>query len=231
MMTLGLGSCTGTTRSASKKNGEWRRATLDTPQLLARCFYGPRAVTDALVAEMEDVAVPARRWTRLGNGMISLRIENGRGRRLPAVECGGHLVVIGDAGQPWRLWVKNETDVPLEVLPIVDGLDLESGEPGDLARRGRVLPPRQKTVFTAMAGPEGKAAPLTFREVADTQALHRVSSTGTAGSVVVAVFLPAGKDSFDSRPLLERRLPPLHGGPGAVPARRYEPMLLPYQYR
>ncbi len=227
---LFLASCAGAPRS-SGGNGGWKRSIEDTPQLLARCFYGPREVTDALVTEMEDVAVPARRWARFGNGMISLRVENGQGRMLPALECGGHLVVVGDAGQSWRLWVSNETDVPIEVLPMVDGLDLESGGPADLARSGRVLPPRQKTVFTTMAGEGGKAAPLTFREVADTQALHRITPTGTAGSVVVAVFLPAGRDSFDSRPLLERRLPPLHSGGGTTPRRRYEPMLLPYQYR
>ncbi len=225
-----LGACTHT-KPVIVATDEWQRATPKTPQMLARCFYGPRALTDALVLEMQDTALPARRWTRIGNGMISLRVENDRGRRLPALQCGGYLVVSGDPGQAWQLIVQNETDVPVEILPSVDGLDLETGEAADLQRRGRIVPPREKTVFTTMAGEEGKAVPLTFREVPDTSALHRLTPTGTLGMVGVAVFLPEGRDSFDSRPLLERRQPALHGGPGAIPLRRYEPMLLPYQYR
>ena len=233
---LGLSVAAGLTACAATKPvalapDSWERATPKTPQMLARLFYGPRSITDALLLEMQDVALPARRWTRCGNGMISLRAENDRGRRLPALQCGGQLVVVGEPGTAWRLWVRNETDVPIEVLPSVDGLDLETGKPADLALRGRLLGPRESVAFASMAGAAGKETPLTFREVKDTSALYRMTTTGTLGMVVVAVFLPKDVDSFDSQPLLQRRLPSLHGGPGALPNRRYQPMLLPYQYR
>lgn len=219
------------TQTARLTADDWQRATPNTPQLIARSFYGPRSITDALILEMQDAALSARRWTRFGNGMVSLRFENDRGRRLPAVQCGGHLVVTGEPGQAWRLLVKNETDVPIEVLPSVDGIDLETGEVADLRRRGRLLAPRETTLFTSIADAEGRAVPLAFREISDTSALHRITPTGTLGSVIVCVFLPDGKDSFFTRPLLERRLPDLPGALGTIPRRRYEPMLLPYQYR
>ncbi len=225
-------SCATSPSSARRyETQEWSRATPRTPQLLARSFYGPQEVTATLVEELEDVARPARSMTRMGNGMISIRLQDERGRRLPAVECGGHLIVLGAAGQACQLVVKNETDVPVEILPSMDGLDLETGAPTDLERRGRIVPPRDKTVFATISGGDGKAEPLRFREVADTGALYRTSPGGTLGSIAVAVFLPKGANSFESRPSLERRKPALPGTPGALPQRRYEPMLLPYQYR
>jgi hypothetical protein len=206
-------------------SGEWQRTMGATPQLVGTCFYGPKGVSEALLLEMEDVVRPVRRVMRIGNGALSMGLTDERGRKLKAVECGGYLVVQAEAGQSYQLVVENESDVPWEVLPSVDGLDLESGEPADLTRRGRVVPPRGKTVFTSMRGEDGKAVPLRFRQVADTSARYRTNSTGTLGSVVVAGFLGAGTESFDTRPLLTRRRT------GGFPERRYEPMLLPYQYR
>lgn len=230
LFVLGLSAC-ASSKPVPLAPDTWQRATPRTPQLVARVFYGPHAISDALVLEMQDVALPAPRWTRCGNGMISLRAETDRGRRLPALQCGGQLVLMGEPGTAWRLQVRNETDVPIEVLPSVDGLDLETGAPADLSKRGRLLGPRETVVLASMAGQDGKAVPLAFREVRDTSALYRLTPTGTLGSVVVSVFLAKDSDSFDSQPLLQRRLPSLHGGPGALPNRRYQPMLLPYQYR
>ncbi len=235
MLLLALVSCDTPARPRAQTKvptaAEWQRSTPETAQLLARSFYGPRGVTDQIVMELGDVVVPARRRTRFGNGMISLSFLDARGGRLPAVECGGHLVVEGNPGQPWQLLVENETDIPLEILPSADGLDLETGAPSDLSRRGRIVPPRGETTFSTRAGAEGRAEPLTFSAIVDAGAIHRVHTGGTHGSIVVAVFMQPGQDSFDSRPLLERRQSTLHSQPGSVPMRRYQPMLLPYQYQ
>lgn len=210
---------------------EWRRSQKDAPHLLARVFYGGPETVQAMLTELEDVARPVRRWSRQGNGAVSVRLENERGRPLRMAECGGHLLVEARPGQAYALRVRNETDVIIEVLPMVDGLDLETGKESDLTRKGRRVAPRKNTVFAVRAGPDGKGSPLRFLEDQGLDALHRVSPTGTAGSIVIAVFLGEGADSFDSRSARERRRPGVFPQPGSFPERRYEPMLLPYQYR
>lgn len=204
----------------------WVRQVEARPQQVMRCYYGPPEGVKAMIEELQDVARPVRGMVRLVNGAVALGFQNERGRWLRAFECGGMLLVEGAEGQSYRLVVENKTDVILEVLPSVDGLDLQSGEALELKQRGRMVPPRGKTVFDAISGADGKAEKLKFRAVKGTQALYQISSTGTLGAVQVAVFLGQGTDTFDARPPLARR-----NRARSFPDRQFEPMLLPYQYR
>jgi hypothetical protein len=119
----------------------------------------------------------------------------------------------------------------MEVLPFVDGLDLETSLEGDLKRRGRLLGPRQETVFGSRVDEAGREELLRFRATGGPMALHRTSATGVVGSVFVAVFHGRGDDSFDDLPARERLRPSAIGGLQTFPQRRYAPMRLPYQYR
>jgi hypothetical protein len=226
-----LSSCVVSPLTKKPVAKAWQRASSEAPHLLVRAFYGKPEIAEAMMRELEDVARPVRRWARQGNGAVSVRFVNERGRALRVAECGGQLIVEGQPGQAYALKVRNETDVTIEVLPMVDGLDLETGEAADLARAGRRVAPRKETVFAVRAGADGKGEALRFREVNGPEALRRTAPTGTLGSVVVAVFLGEGTDSFDDRPALQRRRPGTFPQPGSFPQRRYEPMLLPYQYR
>lgn len=235
---LGLAVClmascvvSPTPREAAAKAG-WERATGGTPHQVIRAFYGKWEVVELLLKESGDPARAVRRWARTGNGAISVRFVDEKGRGLKVVECGGQLIVEGQPGQAYAVRVRNETDVPVEILPLVDGLDLETGEDGDLGRPGRRLGPREETVFGARAGTEkGKAEVLRFRDTTGPEPLFRTSPTGTEGSVVLAVFLGKGADSFDDRPMLKRRRTVGVAPAGGMQMGRFEPMLLPYQYQ
>jgi len=205
---------------------EWVRQVEARPQLVARCYYGPPEVIRTMIEELQDVARPVRGLTRFGNGAVAVGFKDERGRWMQAVECGGMLLVEGMEGQAFQLVVENKTDVILELLPSVDGLDLDTGAPLELTSRGRLVPPRARVLFGLINGPEGKAEPLRFRAVSGPQALYQISTTGTLGAVQVAIFLGAGTDTFDSRPPLARR-----NHARTFPQRRHEPILLPYQYR
>jgi len=163
--------------------------------------------------------------------VVSVRFVDERGRGLRTVEGGGRLIVEGRPGQVYAIQVRNETDVIVEILPMVDGLDLEKGLGAGLEMAGRRVGPRQETVFGTRASADGKGESLRFGEGAGPVAVHRESLTGTDGSVVIAVFLGKGVDSFADRPARERLRANAFGEPGAFPQRRYEPMRLPYQYR
>lgn len=204
----------------------WTRQVDERPQQVLRCYYGPPDVIRAMIEELEDVAVPVRGLSRFGNGAVAAGFKNERGQWLRGVECGGMLLVEGSEGQVYQLVVENKTDVALELLPSVDGLDLESGEVLELKSRGRVVPPRGTTQFSFINGADGKAEPLRFRSITGPQAIHQISSTGTLGVVQVAVFQAQGTDTFESRPPSARRI---HGR--TFPQRHHEPLLLPYQYR
>jgi hypothetical protein len=204
----------------------WVRQVEARPQQVARCYYGPAEVIRTMIEELEDVAQPVRGLSRFGNGAVAVGFKDERGRWMPAVECGGVLLVEGTEGQAFQLVVENKTDVILELLPSVDGLELETGAPLALTSRGRLVPPRGKVSFGQIQGAEGKAELLRFRAVSGPQALYQISTTGTLGAVQVAVFVGAGSDTFDARPPLARR-----NRTRTFPQTHHEPLLLPYQYR
>jgi hypothetical protein len=213
------------------KGEVWQRTDVGTPQLLVRAFYGTPEEVQALLAELGDVVRPVRRWARQGNGAVSMRFVDERGQALRTVESGGHLIVEGQPGQAYAIRVRNETDVILEVLPMVDGLDLESGLAADLGKAGKRVGPRKEVVFGSRGTEGGKAEALRFRKNEGAAALHRWSPTGTAGSVLVAVFVGQGDDSFDDMPARERQRAVAVGNQGTFPQPSAEPMRLPYQYR
>lgn len=204
----------------------WVRQVEARPQQVLRCYYGPPEVIRMMIDELGDVAVPVRGLSRFGNGAVAAGFKDERGRWLRGVECGGVLLVEGTEDQVYRLVVENRTDSLLELLPSVDGLDLESGMALDLNTPGRQVPPRATTLFSFINGPDVKAGPLKFRAISGPQAIHQISSKGTLGSVQVAVFLAEGADTFQARPPLARR-----NKARTFPQRHHEPLLLPYQYR
>lgn len=226
-----LSSCVVQAPSKRFSGESWQRTDGETPQMLVRVFYGTPEKVGAILEELGDVARPVRRWARQGNGAVSIRFVDERGRTLRTVESGGQLLVEGQPGQVYAMEVRNETDVVLEMLPMVDGLDLETGLEADLSRMGRQVGPRQETIFGSCGTVDGKGEGLRFREVAGQTAVHRRSPTGTVGSILVAVFIGKGSDSFADLPARERMRPSVVGPQGAFPQRRYEPMRLPFQYR
>lgn len=231
LLLLALAGCVVSPPHKTKSGGkEWQRKHDDSAFMLERCFYGTPEQVQQMLEELGDVAQPVKGWARMGNGAVSLRLVDQRGRALPMVECGGRLLVTGSPGQAYALMVRNETDATLEVLPMVDGLSLATGQNASLEESGRLVGPRETSRFDTQMGSGGKAEPLQFRGIEGIETLHRSSPTGTLGSIVVAVFLEQGAESFDARHPLERRR---SDGPGLRqwPQRRYEPMLLPYQYR
>ncbi len=231
ILLMTLSSCVVQPLTKRGKGEVWQRADVGTPQLLVRAFYGTPEEVQALLAELGDVVRPVRRWARQGNGAVSMRFVDERGRALRTVESGGHLVVEGRPGQVYAIRIRNETDVLMEVLPMVDGLDLETGLEAELGRAGKMVGPRKEVVFGSRAVTGGKGEALRFRENEGAAALHRWSPTGTAGSVLVAVFLGQGDDSFEDMPARERLRPVAIGNQGTFPQPRAEPMRLPYQYR
>jgi len=222
-----LSACT-TPKKIPEANVEWERATGNTPSGMVRCFYAPPELTAQMIDDLEDVALPVRGLRRMGNGMMSVGFTDGAGRWLPTLECGGYLIVEGKEGQGYQVVVKNETDVPLEILPSADGLDLETGEGAELGRAGRIVAPRATTVFSSQTSSVSKPVPLVFREINSTHALLQITPSGTLGAVQVLAFLRAGQDSFEVRSMRERRLP--RAATTGAPQRRSEPVLPPYQY-
>ena len=231
ILLMTLSSCVVQPVTKRGKGEIWQRTDAGTPQLLVRAYYGTPEEVQAILAELGDVVRPVRRWAKQGNGAVSMRFVDERGRALRTVESGGHLIVEGRPGQAYAIRIRNETDVILEVLPMVDGLDLETGLVAELGRAGKMVGPRKEVVFGSRAVTGGKGEALRFRENEGAAALHRWSPTGTAGSVLVAVFLGQGDDSFEDMPARERLRPVAIGNQGTFPQPRAEPMRLPYQYR
>lgn len=231
LLFMALSSCVVQPLTKRSKGKVWQRTDGETPQMLVRVFYGTSEQVQAMLGELGDVVRPVRRWARQGNGAVSIRFVDDRGRALRTVESGGQLLVEGQPGQVYAVKIRNETDVILEVLPMADGLDLETGREADLGRSGRWVGPRKETVFDSRGTVTGKGEPLQFREGVGPSVVHRWSPTGTAGSVLVAVFLGKGDDSFDDMSARERLRTGVIGHQGTFPQRRYEPMRLPYQYR
>ncbi|MCB1226424.1 MAG: hypothetical protein KDK99_11470 [Verrucomicrobiales bacterium] len=237
MVAFSLGSCetarpTPAKKAVSEKKPQWQRETGARPYEVLLAHYGTKQQVDEMAAELGDRQRGRRGTVRLGNGTVSVGFRSGKGRRLPVVECGGRLLVVGEPGQEFQIEVVNELGTALEVMPRVDGEDLEARDAASWEAAGVVVPAHGRHVFAERRTQEGRAERLKFGTSQGVETLHLLPFAGTVGKVAVAVFLP-GEDVPKSltqprRPRAQAVWKPHSGTP---PNQASTPFLIPYQFR
>src|SRR5260370_11042907 len=86
-----------------------------------------------------------RRWPLLPaptESLISVGLKDQSGRFLPGVIVGDRWFVVGEAGRRYSIIVRNRTDLRLEIVLSVDGLDVLDGRKASLRKPGYRMTPR-----------------------------------------------------------------------------------------
>lgn len=117
----------------------------------------------------------------------TVEIISESGRELPTYQHGGKFYVLGEAGARYLIRVTNPTDRRVEAVVTVDGLDVIDGEPGDLRKRGYVVPPRGDLSIEGFRTSTAEVATFRFSSVGESYA-GRKGKARNVGVIAVALF-------------------------------------------
>lgn len=133
------------------------------------------------------------------------------GSTLPTYAAKDRFYVQGNAGERYIIKVTNPTAKRVEAVVTVDGLDVIDGEPGDLRKRGYVVPPYGEVRVEGFRTSQSDVATFRFSAVDDSYA-GKKGKARNVGVIAVAIFEeqsrepdqqiivePSGGGSYDYR--------------------------------
>jgi hypothetical protein len=116
-----------------------------------------------------------------------VEIVDDRGATMQTYHHNGRYYVLGDAGARYLIRVNNPTDRRVEAVVTVDGLDVIDGEPGDLRKRGYVVPARGELRIEGWRTSTAQVATFRFSSVGASYA-GRKGKARNVGVIAVALF-------------------------------------------
>ncbi|HTJ46009.1 MAG TPA: hypothetical protein VL463_28085 [Kofleriaceae bacterium] len=119
--------------------------------------------------------------------VYNVNVEDESGSELAMFAKGGRYYVLGDAGDRYIIHVTNPTASRVEAVITVDGLDVIDGEPGDLRKRGYVIPPYGDLNIEGFRTSQTDVATFRFSSVGDSYA-ERKGKGRNVGVIAVAIF-------------------------------------------
>lgn len=160
---------------------------------------GAAAVAGYLAAVAPSLELP------FGGGALRVGLLGQDGGVLPGVPLSHSALVIGEAGERYRILVRNASSARMELVVSVDGLDVIDGKPADPARRGYLIDGHGELVIEGFRTSDEGVAAFRFGEVRDSYAARTDAMSGdqNVGVIGVAAFLERG--SSWSREELRRR--------------------------
>jgi hypothetical protein len=117
----------------------------------------------------------------------TVEIVSETGAEMPTYQHGGKFYVLGEAGARYLIRVTNPTDRRVEAVVTVDGLDVIDGEPGDLRKRGYVVPARGDLAIEGFRTSTAEVATFRFSSVGESYA-GRKGKARNVGVIAVALF-------------------------------------------
>lgn len=209
---------------AAARPAVFQRHDGSTPFLSVRLFYADAASLRALVDQQDDFARRFKGLRRVGDGVLSVGVRDGRGRWLETFECGGHLFLTGAAGQSCQIVVRNESRARLEIMAGIDGSDASGGGPFDLKKPGRVIMPLQTLVIGKASGREPPVLRFGKGRSPSAGPVVEPRLAPSNGSILVAAFMEKDVYPWEGR---SRR----QAADGEFPRRRHQPGPLSSEYR
>ena len=113
------------------------------------------------------------------------------GQTLPTYGLKDRFYVEGAAGERYTIRVSNPTDRRVEAVISVDGLDAVDGDPGDLRKRGYIVPPYGQVSVEGFRTSLDDVATFRFSAVGDSYAAQK-GKARNVGVIAVAIFEEAG---------------------------------------
>jgi hypothetical protein len=134
----GLGTKWGETRQSRVEMTHFQRANPGQPLAIAAIYYND----EAGIRAMAGAVARQRDWPSIAGAMgelISVGLKDPIGFFYPATIVGNRWFVVGKEGRRYSIVLENRTDLRLEVVLSVDGLDALDGGKASLRKRGYVL--------------------------------------------------------------------------------------------
>ncbi|HET7228049.1 MAG TPA: hypothetical protein VFJ55_05355, partial [Chthoniobacterales bacterium] len=96
---------------------------------------------------------------------------------------GDRWFVVGEEGRRYSIVVRNRTDLRLEIVLSVDGLDVIDGRTASFRKRGYIVDPHRKSVVAFRLG-----------SVHESYAAEKYHNTHSVGVIGIALFNEAGSN-------------------------------------
>ncbi|HEX8281092.1 MAG TPA: hypothetical protein VF551_06925 [Chthoniobacterales bacterium] len=189
----GLGTGWGETRDSRVFDTAFRRATGSRPLATATIYYNDAQGIREMVGNMTPrFARPPLRSE--AENLVTIELRDESGRLLPGIETDGRWLVIGEQGRRYSIVVRNRTDVRIEVVLSVDGLDVIDGRAASFRKRGYVIRPGGKVEVEGFRQSLDAVAAFRFSSVRNSYANRKYGDTRNVGVIGVAIFHEVGTD-------------------------------------
>jgi len=199
----GLGTKWGETRSSRVASASFERASRQ-PLAVAAIHYNDAAGIRA----MAGAAEMRRGWPSLhsrAESLVSVGLRDQSGGFLPGLNIGDRWFVIGEEGRRYSIVARNRSNLRMEVVLSVDGLDVLDGRAASFGKRGYVIEPHRQLVVEGFRQSTDAVAAFRFGPVRESYANQKYGDTRNVGVIGIALFNERGTDPWTEREV-EKRL-------------------------
>src|SRR6266403_1419831 len=199
----GLGTTWGATRRSRVGYASFRRAESTHPLATAAIYYNDAAGIRAMAGA---VAVQ-RHWPRLPaptENLISVGLKDQSGRFLPGLIVGDRWFVVGEEGRRYSIVVRNKTNLRLEIVLSVDGLDVLDGRKASIRKPGYVMTPQSQLKVDGFRQSTEAVAAFRFSPVRESYAAEKYRNTRNVGVIGIAVFNEIGTNPWTNEDVRQR---------------------------
>jgi hypothetical protein len=186
----GLGTEWGETRNSRVYQRPFERMWPDRPNGSAQLFYNDREGARAMT-RYADYREAGRAVVNVPGLAVTVSITDDRGSPLPGFYASGNTYAIGEAGQSYKIVVRNDGAFQIEAVASVDGLDVIDGRAAAFAKRGYLVPAYGSIEIEGFRQSADQIAAFRFGSVRDSYAA-RTGTDRNVGVVGLAVFAPRG---------------------------------------
>ena len=123
---------------------------------------------------------------------------------LPGLIVGDRWLVVGEEGRRYSIVVRNRTDLRLEIVLSVDGLDVIDGRTASFRKRGYIVNPHRKLVVEGFRQSTEAVAAFRFGPVRESYAVEKHHNTRNVGVIGIALFNEAGSNPWTDEQVRRR---------------------------
>lgn len=199
----GLGTKWGETRQSRVDIVQFERADRLHPIASARIYYND----EVGIRAMAGTASWMHEWPILAGpvaSLVAIGLKDQSGWFLPGLMVGDRWFVIGEQGRRYSIVVRNKSDLRLEVVLSVDGLDVLDGRKASLSKRGYILAPHAEVVVDGFRQSTEAVAAFRFSPVRESYAHQKYGDTRNVGVIGAAVFNERGTNPLTSSEVQKR---------------------------
>jgi hypothetical protein len=198
----GLGTKWGETRISRVASTAFERASKQ-PLAVAAINYNDAAGIRAMAGAVEW----RRGWPLLrspAGSLISVGLRDQSGKFLPGLSIGDRWFVAGEEGRRYSIVVRDRSDLRLEIVLSVDGLDVIDGRTASFGKRGYLIDPRRQLVVEGFRQSTQAVAAFRFGPVRESYANQKYGDTRNVGVIGIAIFNERGTNPWTDREVKKR---------------------------